>query len=48
MLSYPNIELFLKDEKERQRLVENAFDTVRKFTWDKAVDKMEEVLLKVC
>lgn len=42
------IDLFLKDKKERQRLVENAFETVRKFTWDKAVDKMEEVLLKVC
>jgi hypothetical protein len=42
------IDLFLKDKKERQRFVENGFETVRKFTWEDAVDKMEEVLLSVC
>jgi len=38
------IEFLLNNEDERLRLVRNGFETVKQFTWDKAVDVMEDVL----
>ena len=39
-----SIEYLVGNEKERRRLVEKGLKTVKKFSWDTAVDKMEQFL----
>ena len=41
------IQLLLTNELLRQQFVSRGFETVKKFTWDGAVTKMEEVLQQV-
>ena len=38
------IEFLLRNESKRQELVKQGFETVQKFTWERAVAKMEAVL----
>ncbi|MCP4133732.1 MAG: glycosyltransferase family 4 protein [bacterium] len=39
-----NIEVLLHDETKRERLVKNGSDSMKEFTWEKAVAKMDSVL----
>lgn len=41
------IELLLKDEGLRQTVVQNGFETVKKFGWDNAVESMETCLQRL-
>lgn len=38
------INFLLENKDERQRLSNNAFETVKKYSWEKATDSMEKVL----
>jgi len=41
------IDVLLKDEALRLRIVQQAFETIRNYTWENAVSIMEDVLQKV-
>jgi glycosyltransferase involved in cell wall biosynthesis len=38
------IEMLMRDESRRMSLVHQGFETVKRFTWDRAVTQMEDVL----
>ena len=41
------IELLLKDEGLRQKFVTSGYDTVKKFSWDNSIDKLERALVSL-
>jgi len=41
------VKVLLEDGELRQRFVEKSRETVRKFSWDSSVDKLEEVLYRL-
>jgi len=41
-----NLVRVLENEELLKTIAQNGYDHVRQFTWDKAVDKMEEVFRK--
>lgn len=41
------VQLLLRDPDLRQRLVRNSKETVKRFTWESSVDKLERVLQKI-
>ena len=40
-----NIIKLIQDKELRKSIVKNGFKTVKNYTWDKAIDKLEEVLI---